>query len=232
MVDFEHVCIVPAKACSQRVPDKNFRPFAGGRSLVDITVDRLLRSGVHPDRLFLSCEDPAKRAVAESLGVQFHLRDRRLCENDCPFDEWMQTTVAETGIAGDVIWAQVCNPFFNEHAACFRRWGIWRQWKDSLCVRHPIKRYLIDANGRPLGWNWGPWHTKSQLLPTLYDFTWCLSILKRETLNRIGYHIGADPLWFDAQSRAVDIDTPKDFELAAGLFELWQTNFVDRGRAA
>ncbi|QDU16211.1 Cytidylyltransferase [Gimesia maris] len=37
--------IIPAKTSSQRVPNKNWRPFRGKDSLVDLVLEKLLNSG-------------------------------------------------------------------------------------------------------------------------------------------------------------------------------------------
>lgn len=222
MIDFPHLCIVPAKACSERVPEKNFRPFWKDMSLVDITVQRLLAAGVDPDLLFISSEDEGRVEVADAWGVGFHHRSARLADNDTPLTDWIRGTVADLRAHApnaDVIWAQVCNPFFDEYATCFDHWEKFRHTsRDSLVIRHPQKRYLMGPDGLPIGWGWGSWHRKSQRLPVTYQFTWCLSILKPWSVDNVGYHIGADPLWFDSHGPAIDIDTEEDFEIARQLF--------------
>lgn len=213
------VCIVPAKKCSKRVPNKNYRPFDGSGSLVDITLFNLLDAGVPVRQVYVSCEDESMRDVVEQSGVNFLLREPRLADNDTPLTDWIRETAAQVPGDGDVIWAQVCNPFFNEYKSAFEKWDRWRNAGfDSLAVVHPFKDYLLDKDKLPIGWGFGPWHRKSQLLPTFYRFTWCLSILSRRSIDRVGYHIGEQPLWYEATGPVADIDTPEDFELARQLY--------------
>ena len=47
------VAIIPVKSISERVPNKNFRPFTpSGQSLFDLTVDKLLATSV--DDIYVS----------------------------------------------------------------------------------------------------------------------------------------------------------------------------------
>ena len=47
--------IIPAKTSSSRVKNKNWREFAFGKSLVDITLDKILDYGADKKNIFISC---------------------------------------------------------------------------------------------------------------------------------------------------------------------------------
>lgn len=221
------VAIVPAKSVSTRVPNKNYREFYCGESLVDITLQRLLAAGLPGDRIYLSCDDTERRAVADRHGVRFLPRDPQLCSH-MPTDGTPQHNLALTdwirGISGqvpgddDVAWAQVIDPLFDQHAECLRVWREERGDHDSLAVCYPAREYLLGPDHRPLGWGFGEYHTPSQLLPTHYRFGFTFSILPRSTIARCGYHIGRNPLWFHARNHTVDIDTPDDWRLAQVIY--------------
>jgi CMP-N-acetylneuraminic acid synthetase len=210
--------VVPAKVCSTRVPGKNFRPFSGARSLFDITIERLLRILPAGD-LYLSCEDESKKELADQYEINFMLRDPRLAENSTPWGEVMQTVCLQVPGDDDVLWAQVCDPLFDEHASCVEAWSRVRDRHDTLTVVHPRRGYLLDQNFRPLGFGFGPWHVPSQHLPANYQLGFTLSILTRESIRRVGYPVGANPYWYIASEKVIDIDTEDDFRVAQILFE-------------
>jgi CMP-N-acetylneuraminic acid synthetase len=209
--------VVPAKASSKRVPNKNFRPFVKNKSLFDITVERLLRI-LPPEDIYLSCEDESKQRLAEQYKINFMLRDRRLAENTTPWGEVMQTVCLQVPGDDDVMWTQVCDPLFDEHQRCVEAWSQIRDRHDSLTVVHPRRGYLLDQNFRPLGFGFGPWHVPSQQLPANYQLGFTLSILTRESISRVGYPVGAKPYWYIASENMIDIDTELDFRVARILF--------------
>jgi N-acylneuraminate cytidylyltransferase len=62
------VALVPAKASSRRIPEKNLRPFWRGMSLLEIKVRTLL---ICPaiDEIVVSSDDSGALRLAESLGA-------------------------------------------------------------------------------------------------------------------------------------------------------------------
>lgn len=213
------IAIIPAKASSLRIPNKNFRPFAGDQSLVDITIEKLLK--LFPARdIYLSCEDESKRKSVERWGVKFLPRDPALCENDAPFYDWFNEVCNQVPGEDDVAWCHVTDPLFNGHAQCLDLWKRERAGHDSLVVVYPHRKHLLDADHNPIGFGFGAWHKVSQKLPYHYEMAFTLSILTRESVKAVGYHIGRKPLWYHATNRHVDIDTPEEFQIAGQLYQL------------
>lgn len=210
--------VIPAKASSSRVPDKNFRPFCGNRSLFDLAVQKVLKV-LDPTDVYLSCEDPDKARLADQWGINFLPRDPWLAENATPFTDVVRGVCADVPGDDDVMWAQVCDPLFDNHSQCADIWTKVRADHDSLVVVHPVRGYLLDKDFAPLGFGFGPWHVPSQMLPPLYRFGFTLSILSRHSIERIGYPIGEQPYWFIGPEDTVDIDTEQDFRMARLLYQ-------------
>jgi CMP-N-acetylneuraminic acid synthetase len=215
------IAVVPAKAHSSRAPDKNYRPFYESSSLVDLTISKLKRAGFDAGDIYLSCEDPRKREVAMENGVRFLLRDSSLVDNDVPMIDCIRGVCAQVYDLRDdvdVAWAQVIDPMFHSYAQCVKRWRRFRDEYDSLAVRYRLRQYMMDSTGHPIGWGFGPWHVKSQLLPLMYLFTFTFSILSPESVRDVGYHVGADPIWYELDGPVIDIDTERDFEIAQAMY--------------
>jgi len=212
--------IIPAKASSTRVPDKNWRPFHNQSSLVDINIEALLNAGLDVSDIHVSCEIAERlERLTQRWGVTPILCDAARCRNDVSFGRWIRDTCAQLPGDDDLIWSQVCDPLFTEHGTVIEKWpAAIAEGHDSLCVVHPLKLYLLDEHFRPFGWQWGEWHTPSQHLPQLYTFPFTLSILTRGAIKRTGYHVGAKPLWHVSHEDLIDIDTLADFEYAQHIF--------------
>lgn len=211
----QRIAVIPAKASSQRVPNKNFREFHDGKSLLQITIDKLKSVGFTKDSIYVSCEDASKRFFVTD--AKFLLRHEALASNDYPygrvFKEICLQAWSSHGDEVDIVWAQVCDPLFNEYERCLDLWDNRSKGYDSLAVRYPIRQYLMGNYG-PIGWGFGKWHVKSQNLPLRYTFPFTLSILRPQTVYDCEYMVGAEPLWVNSYGPHIDIDTKEDFEVA------------------
>ena len=228
--------IIPVKASSTRIPNKNFKQFHGGDSLFDITTKKVLRE-LHPQDIYMSCEDPRFEKEADKYGINFILRDSILADNDTKFYDIFNGICDQVPGDDDIAWCQVIDPMFNSYKKCFELWNKGdlddtlhqdgrdtnqplSKTHDSLVVVYPHKDYYLDANHTPLGFGFGPWHTKSQSLPYTYQLTFTLSILTRESIKSVGYHVGQSPYWYHAHNPRIDIDTEQDFIIARTLYDV------------
>jgi CMP-N-acetylneuraminic acid synthetase len=210
--------VIPVKASSSRVPNKNFREFVDGRSLFDLTAERVL-SIFDPQDVFMSCEDPEKKELAAKWGITFLQRHPKFTDNSTPMTDVIRAVCAAVpGTGDDVMWAQVCDPLFDEYRECVTRWEQVRSEHDCLVVVHPMRGYYLDSNFRPDGFGFGPWHVPSQHLPLKYQLSFTLSILTRESIDRVGYYVGARPYWYIGSEHTVDIDSAVDFERARLMY--------------
>ncbi|GAA1739466.1 cytidylyltransferase domain-containing protein [Luedemannella helvata] len=208
--------VIPAKSSSTRVIDKNFRPFHGDRSLLDLLIDKLLRV-LPPEDIYVSSEDPARRAAVEARGVRFLDRPAHLAENATPYASVVSDVCRDVPGDDDIMWCHATDPLFDAYADCLERWAEVRDKHDSLVVVYPRTKYMLDTDYRPMGFGFGPWHVPSQHLPTRYELGFTLSVLRRPTVLRLG-PIGAEPHWFHATNLTVDIDTEDDFRLAQAVY--------------
>jgi CMP-N-acetylneuraminic acid synthetase len=209
--------VIPVKASSSRVPNKNFRPFHGDRSLFDIAVERVLKV-VAADDVYISCEDPSRARLAARWGINFLPRDPRLADNATPLGDVVRDVCADVPGDDEVMWAHVCDPLFDAYAECVDTWARVRADHDSLVVVHPLHGYLLNANFAPIGFGFGVWHVPSQQLPAIYRLGFTLSILSRHSIERVGYPVGERPYWFVGTEDTVDIDTEGDFHTAQLLY--------------
>ena len=219
--------VIPAKACSTRVPDKNFKPFWGDYSLVDLTIKKLIPV-FECKNIYLSCEDPEVEAICDTWGINFILRDKGLCDNSVPIPDWIRGVCAQVPGDDDLAWCQVIDPLFNDYQKMMDEWNHHHspQLKatadiSSLTAIYPFKDYMLDCNSDPMGWNYGAWHVTSQNLMQNYRMTFVCSFLTRASIKETGYHIGSKPYWHLAKTPHVDIDTEQDFFVAQKLYEAY-----------
>jgi N-acylneuraminate cytidylyltransferase len=215
--------VIPAKRSSSRVPNKNFRPFAQEKSLLDILVTKLTRIAADPSDVYLSSEDETTKKFADKYGTSFLRREPHLTENSYPFQSVVNEVCRTLPGDDDIMWCHATDPLFDEHAAVVKAWENRTEYTaDSIVVVYPMKDYLLDSNHNPMGFGYGRWHRPSQELPTFYMLGFTCSIMTRYAATNIGL-VGARPLWFEADNLTIDIDTQDQFDFAGRLYELTMT---------
>ena len=215
--------VIAAKVNSTRVPNKNFRPFYGEKSLVDIQVEKLLQIGVSRDRIFLSCEDqkggPQSKAMAE-YGIEYIPRPVDLCRNSSPLTTNIRFIASQLN-KEDIVYLHPTCPTFNEYGNVLKVWNLTKENKDSLTVAFLWSGHLLDERFQPMGWSFGEHHTVSQYLSAWKTLPFCCSILSRKAITATGYYLGRNPHWYvPAQDPAelIDINTQTEFEIAQFLY--------------
>ena len=214
--------VVPAKAGSVRVPNKNWREFYQGKNLVDIKLFQLL-DVFAPGDIYISCEDESKRDQIEAYGVNFLLRDPELSKDNT---HWSDVV---TGIINtipckdeeDIAWVQVPCPLFDarQFRAALARWlSIPKDLYDCLITVGEMKDFVVDKAGVPLNFQYGRWHAVSQDLPSWYLIQRQFHVMKKETYLRCHYDIGTRPYLYSVSQPSIDIDTEHEFSYAQYLY--------------
>lgn len=103
--------IIPAKASSSRMPDKNFRPCAGGSSLV--TRALTVAQQIVPAQVLLTtdhAEAPIVTVWENPLPLVWHLRDDRLCQPHTPMVDVIQDVLDHHPDGDPVVLLQPTQP--------------------------------------------------------------------------------------------------------------------------
>ncbi len=208
---------IPLKTNSERVKNKNLKPFYGDLSLFDVKARQLLKV-FNPGDVYVSCEDIKVRPQIEAYGFNFLYRDVKLTPNSAPWSEVIKDIVNNISDTDDIMWVQVTQPLFDDFAGVLEKWKAVYADHDSLAVVKKFRHHILDEHGRPVNFNFGYWHKVSQELPAFYELTWACFCMKREMLRECYYNIGRKPYLYETEINLVDIDTDQDFELASLLY--------------
>jgi N-acylneuraminate cytidylyltransferase len=211
--------IIPVKATSRRVPEKNWRPFYKNKSLVDIKIEQVLRA-FEPADIFLSCEDFSKKEVADNYGINFILREPSLAIENIPWPQSFTGMIKEIPVNEDedIFWVEAVNPLFADFISLKSVWLEQKGDHDSLILAAPIKKFIFDAKGHPANFLYGPWHTYSQDLIPYY--TWdSVCVMSKKRMLEFGYPIGRNPYFYTFEEPSVDIDTLDEFKIAQLVYE-------------
>lgn len=211
--------VILGKAGSVRVPNKNYRPFYGDKSLMDILIEKLIKVLDKKD-IYLSCEKTEYNFFAKKWGINFIHREEKYTLLNTSNVDVVRNVCKDIPDDGDVLWVTPVEPLFDEFQEVLDCWDrLDKNEYDSLNVVYPQKRFLLDQNHNPIGFGFGHWHKYSQDMPFLYQLSWSVCILSRKCISEVSYMIGAHPYWYECYTQAVDIDTQDDFELAGAIYK-------------
>lgn len=210
--------IIPAKGKSGRVPNKNWRPFYKDKSLVEVKIEQLLKL-FQPDDIYLSCDDPSKKEIADKYSVHFLLRDPLFAKDGTSWSDVVTGIISQINCDenDEIMWAEVTAPLFNEYEALIEKWNANKADYDSILSVLERREFLIDAKGRAVNFNYGRWHCDSQKLDPLYSMDSVFIMTKKNYLY-FNYHVGQKPLLYVIEGESVEIDTPLEFEMAQRIF--------------
>lgn len=130
---------IPLKTNSERVPNKNLRPFYKNESLFDIKAKQLLKVFA-PEDIYVSSENPDVEKIVKKYGFNFHLRDIELTKSTAKENQIVKAITDAIDGKTDIMWCQVTQPLFNEFRQIVDIWNNIDEKYDSLAV---VKKYLI-----------------------------------------------------------------------------------------
>lgn len=212
------IAVIPAKGASQRVPDKNFREFHGGRSLLEIKIEQCKASGQFSE-VYVSSDSPLAEGFAGACGASFIPRDERLCRDDAPWADVL-TGVLESLPENDAVliaWTPVTSPLFSRYADALRY--LSASGGDSLMSVTRLQHYLLNHDFIPVNFQYGVWASYSQKLRPFYQMNCALWLATKQKMLQNRFQIGDRPAYFELSLvEGLDIDTPEEFEVAQLLF--------------
>lgn len=208
--------VIPIRKGSQRVQDKNIRPFAG-TTLLELKIINLVKSNLFDDIIVNTDSDEAI-AIAEQNGISFHRREPYYASSKCSGSEFFQ----HLGIVTDTdvfAYCPVTSPFVSVETMkkCV---DLFKQNEECDCVStvSDVKEFLW-LNGAPINYDKGN-APNSQDLPDIKALNFGFTLVKRESLIRNRNIIGDKPLFVTTpEIEAVDIDTPLDFYIAEHIYK-------------
>lgn len=209
------VAIVPMRHHSERVPGKNYRPFAG-RPLYHWIVETLLGCR-RIDEVAIDTDSPAilEEARQQFPGVRLLERPEHLRAGEIPMNDVLLHTTSRLE-ADFFLQTHSTNPLLEQGTIdeALKRFLGSHPIHDSLFGVTRLQTRLWDSLARPINHN-PAILLRTQDLPPVYEENSCLYVFDRETLERRHTRIGERPLMFEIpRDEAWDIDEEIDFRIA------------------
>ena len=214
--------IVPVRAGSRRLKDKNLANFAG-TTLLSHKIRQLKRTP-SVSSIVVSSDSELMLDVAQNEGVVGLRRSPEFA------DDVRGRSLSETirHIATEVngehlMWAQVTSPLVDEdlfEAAIKLYFEGKAAGYDSLVTQTAVREFLWDDNG-PTNYSAGASHVPSQDLTTITKMTFGILIAERQNMIEWSYYHGPNPYRMMIGKReSADIDDLLDLEAARSWLHL------------
>jgi len=221
---------LPTRKGSERVVNKNTRPFAGRKGgLLALKLEQLLATQDITE-IILSTNDP----VSIEIAGKFSDHDDRLKIIPRPDELALSSTnltdliryVPTICSQKNILWTHVTSPFTAEkmYSDAIQKYFevIEKGTFDSLMSVKPFHNFLWSRNKRDIinrSRNTQRW-PRTQDLEELFEITSAIFIAPRSVYHKSLDRIGANPFLFEQSERsAFDIDWEHDFELAEKIFK-------------
>jgi N-acylneuraminate cytidylyltransferase len=223
------VALIPARAGSKRVPDKNIRLLAG-HPVIAYTICAALDSGIFSD-VIVSTDSKKYAEVSENYGAQVpFLRPDELAGDQSPDIEWLDYTLNRLRDRGrNYDCFSILRPTspFRLPQTIRRAWQEFRSQTgvDSLravekCTQHPGKMWVVRGNRMmpllPLGPAEQPWHSSQYpSLPEIYvqnaslEIAWSRVVFEDRTIAG-----NVVMPFFTADYEGFDVNNEYDWQLA------------------
>ncbi|GAB4420817.1 MAG: acylneuraminate cytidylyltransferase family protein [Anaerolineae bacterium] len=224
--------LIPARAGSKRLPDKNIRPLAG-HPVIAYSIAAALQSGIFA-AVMVSTDSEQYAAIARYYGAEVpFLRPLQIAGDLSPDIEWIEYTLNRLRDEGrDYDCFSILRPTspFRQAETIQRAWQAFlaEEGVDSLravekCKQHPGKMWVVRGHRMmpllPLSPPEQPWHSSQyQSLPEVYvqnaslEIAWSRVIFEERT-------IAGNVLmpFFTQEYEGFDVNQPYDWRLAEEL---------------
>lgn len=208
--------MIAVRSGSQRVKNKNIRPFAKS-NLLTIKIEQLKRIKLI-DGIVVNSNDEQMLSIAADMGCETVKRDEYYASNSVSMSE-VYKNMAENINTDIILYSNVTNPLLSDDTLnnAIKLYMKCMDKNDSLNSAHLIKEFLFkDSN--PINYDLKN-QPRSQDLPDIYALNFAVNILNKETMIKCRNVVGNRPYIFEINVvEATDIDDLIDFEFAEYMY--------------
>ena len=208
--------LVAVRSGSQRVKNKNIRPFAGS-TLLEVKIHQLKRIK-ELDGIVVNSNDDEMLGIAARVGCETVKRDEFYASNSVSMSD-VYKNMAENINTDVIAYINVTNPLLKDEtiSQAINLYFENLEQFDSLNSAHLIKEFLFKDN---LPVNYDLRHQpRSQDLPDISALNFAISIISRKLMIDSKNVVGYSPYIFNIDEvEATDIDNQIDFDFAEFMY--------------
>lgn len=221
-----NIVFLPCRKGSQRVPNKNTRPFAGVEGgLLRIKLEQLLASK-KINAIYLSSDDEVVLNIGRAMNDKRIIIDRRpdyLCQSSTLTDDVILYVPELIKEDATIIWTHVTSPFLKAETYDDMIETYYKNLPeyDSLMSVNELRTFIWNKKGA-INYNRDveKW-PRTQTLEPWYEINSGVFIADRSVYTQLQDRIGKRVFPYPTtKMESFDIDWPEDFEMAEKLYKL------------
>lgn len=217
---------LPTRKGSERVKNKNTRPFAGIKGgLVDVKIRQILSSKRIDELIFSSndeqCIEIARR-YSNDTRIRIIKRPDELCLSSTNLQDLISYVPTVTD-AEHILWGHVTTPLTDAHQydkGIELYLSKLNDGYDSLVGVTELKNFLLNKNGNLINNTTNLTWPRTQDLDSLYEINHTMFLAKRNVWTELKNRIGKRPLLYVMNKiHSIDIDWEEDFVIAETMYK-------------
>src|SRR5690625_1075760 len=216
------IVVIPCRAGSERVKNKNTRPFAGFKNgLLELKLKQLARVRV-VDKVIVSTNDPIVYDYTAWFGKECDHRvvaverPDELGRSSTPMSEFIKYS-ATLSNDGTMVMTHVTHPFVNSDAlvdVIEKYKEVLEHGYDSLFTVTRLHKFIWDDKGPYNYDNSKEKWPRSQDIKPLFEVNHAAYVMSFELMRKMGDRVGRNPYLYEIQEKiGMDIDWEEQFEL-------------------
>ena len=210
--------VVAVRKGSQRVPNKNIKPF-GDTTLLDLKLQTLLKVS-NIDEIIVNSDCDEMIEIGKSYGVKTKKREEYFASSEASNSEF-HGHIGKTTNTDYIFLAPVCSPFISseKHEEAIDQ--FMNSECDSLTSTSLVKGHLW-LDGKPINYDLNN-VPNSQDLPDIEMINYGITIVDKNIMKNKSRVIGDKPNFIILNEyEGVDINTPFEFQTAEIIYKLKQ----------
>lgn len=210
------VAFVPIKLNSERLPNKNIKPFTNGKPLITYILSTLLKVK-NIDEIYVYCSNDS---IVKYLpnGIKFLQRDEYLDLSTTPFNEVLKSFAKQ--VTADIyVLTHATAPFISAKTIESGVESVINGYGDSALAVEKLQEFFWK-DGKPINYN--PANIpRTQDLKPFYKETCGLYVYSRDLILNRNRRVGDNPVLVEvSEIEAIDINTADDFTFADAVYNL------------
>ena len=219
-----NIVFLPCRKGSQRVPNKNTRPFAGIEGgLLRIKLEQLLACK-QIDKIYLSSDDEVVLNIGRAMNNDRIVIDKRpdyLCQSSTSTDDVVKYVPELIKEDATIIWTHVTSPFLKveTYDDMLDMYYNHLPEHDSLMSVNELRTFIWNKDGAINYDREVEKWPRTQTLEPWYEINSGVFIADRSIYMQLQDRVGKHPfLYPTSKMESYDIDWPEDFEFAELLY--------------
>lgn len=207
------IALLPVRSGSQRVKNKNFKPFFQGKSLFELKLEQLMRH-FKRDNIMVSSDNKDALDYAFEKGVRVHKRAEKYA-NDVSGSVFA-SHMAEVCIDFDyLMYAPCTSPLLTDVTLN----NILHNWGGENIITTSLVKEFLWMDGKPMNYELGNM-PQSQDLPLIHKINFAICISKVSEVLNYGNFVSLNPTFITLNGiESIDIDETHEFIIAQQLYE-------------